>query len=66
MSYKEFGSTHGGDEREVVASLARRFKELEVDAAISGMGVLRKLHARRVAGECSGGSGGIPVVVAGV
>ena len=38
ISYKEFGSTHGSDEREVVASLARRFKELEVDAMISGMG----------------------------
>ena len=38
VSYKEFGNTHGGEEREVVASLARRFKELKVDAAISGMG----------------------------
>jgi hypothetical protein len=38
VSYKEFGSSHGGDEREVVASLAKRFKELKVDAVISGMG----------------------------
>ena len=38
VSYKEFGNTHGGDEREVVASLPRRFKELKVDAVISGMG----------------------------
>jgi hypothetical protein len=38
VSYKEIGNTHGGDEREVVASIARRFKELKVDAAISGMG----------------------------
>jgi hypothetical protein len=38
VSYKEFGNTHGGEEREVVASLPRRFKELKVDAAISGMG----------------------------
>ena len=38
VSYKEFGSTHGGDERKVVASLAQRFKELKVDAMISGMG----------------------------
>ena len=38
ISYKEFGSTHGSDEREVVASLAEKFKELEVDAMISGMG----------------------------
>jgi hypothetical protein len=38
VSYKEFGNTHGGEEREVVAALPRRFKELKVDAAISGMG----------------------------
>jgi hypothetical protein len=38
VSYKEFGSTHGSDEREVVASLAQKFKALEVDAIISGMG----------------------------
>jgi hypothetical protein len=38
VSYKEFGSTHGGEEREIVAALPRRFKELKVDAAISGMG----------------------------
>ena len=38
VSYKEFGNTHGGEEREVVASIARKFKELKVDAAISGMG----------------------------
>jgi hypothetical protein len=38
VSFKEFGSTHGGEEHEVVASLPRRFKELGVDAVISGMG----------------------------
>ena len=38
VSYKEFGNTHGGDEREVVAAIPRRFKELKIDAAISGMG----------------------------
>ena len=38
VSWREFGSTHGGDEREVVAALPRRFKELGVDAVISGMG----------------------------
>jgi hypothetical protein len=38
VSYKEFGNTHGGDEREVVASIPRRFQELGIDAAISGMG----------------------------
>ena len=38
ISYKEFGNTHGGDEREVVAALPRRLNELKVDAVISGMG----------------------------
>jgi hypothetical protein len=38
VSYKEVGNTHGGEEREVVASIARKFKALGVDAAISGMG----------------------------
>jgi hypothetical protein len=38
VSYKEIGNTHGGEEREVVASIPRKFKELKVDAAISGMG----------------------------
>jgi hypothetical protein len=57
VSYKEFGNTHGGDEREVVASLPRRFKELGVDAVVSGHGLLRQLHARRVAGQCSERSG---------
>ena len=38
VSYKEFGSTHGSNERKVVASLPAQFKELGVDAMISGMG----------------------------
>ena len=38
VSWKEFGSTHGSEEREVLASLPRRFKALGVDAVISGMG----------------------------
>lgn len=38
VSYKQFGNTHGGEEREVLANLPRRFKALGVDAAISGMG----------------------------
>ncbi len=38
VSYAEFGSTHGEDEGEILASLPRRLKELEVDAVISGMG----------------------------
>lgn len=38
VSWKEFGSTHGSEEREVLASLPRRLRELEVDAVISGMG----------------------------
>jgi hypothetical protein len=38
VSFKEFGSTHGSDEREVLASLPRKLKALGVDAVISGMG----------------------------
>ncbi|HYC46999.1 MAG TPA: hypothetical protein VED01_16100 [Burkholderiales bacterium] len=38
VSWKEFGSTHGGGEREVVASLAQKLKDLKVDAVVSGMG----------------------------
>ncbi len=38
IGYDEFGSTHGEDEGEILASLPRRLKELEVDAVISGMG----------------------------
>lgn len=38
VHWSEFGNTHGSNEREVLAQLPRRFKELGVDAAISGMG----------------------------
>jgi hypothetical protein len=38
ISWKEFGSSAGKDEREVVAALPKRVKELGVDAVISGMG----------------------------
>ncbi|MND03774.1 hypothetical protein D3C83_237550 [compost metagenome] len=38
VSWREFGNTHGGEEREVVAALPGKFKELGVDAVISGMG----------------------------
>lgn len=38
VSWREFGSTHGADEREILANLSARFKEMGVDAAISGMG----------------------------
>ena len=38
VSWREFGSSAGKDERKIVASLPQRFKELGVDAVISGMG----------------------------
>jgi hypothetical protein len=38
VSWKEFGNTHGRDERQVLKDLPRRLKELGADAAISGMG----------------------------
>lgn len=37
VSWRDFGSTHGGEEREVLAKLPQRLKELGVDAVISGM-----------------------------
>ena len=38
ISWKEFGNTHGRNEREVLAGLPQRLKELGADAVISGMG----------------------------
>ncbi len=38
VSYEVFGSTHAENEREVVAALPGKFKELGVTAVISGMG----------------------------
>jgi hypothetical protein len=38
VSWREFGNTHGPDERKILADLPRRLKDLGVDAAISGMG----------------------------
>ena len=37
VSWRDFGSTHGGEEKEALAALPARFKELGVDAVISGM-----------------------------
>ena len=37
VSWREFGNTHGSDERQVVAAIPQRLKELGVDAVISGM-----------------------------
>ena len=38
VSWRDLGSTHGNDEREVIAGLPKRLEELGVDAVISGMG----------------------------
>ena len=37
VSWRDFGSTHGGEEKEVLAALPQRLKALGVDAVISGM-----------------------------
>ena len=37
VSWREFGSTHADDEKKALAELPHRFKELGVDAVISGM-----------------------------
>ncbi len=38
ISWREFGNTHGPDERSIVETLPQRLKELGADAAISAMG----------------------------
>lgn len=37
VGWRDFGNTHGRNEREVLAQLPRRLKELGVDAVICGM-----------------------------
>ena len=37
VSWREFGSSHGSDEKEALAGFAKKFKEMGVDAVISGM-----------------------------
>ena len=37
ISWREFGNTHGREERDVVASLPQRLRAFGVDAVISGM-----------------------------
>jgi hypothetical protein len=37
VSWREFGSTHGGEEKEALAALPERLRALGVDAVISGM-----------------------------
>ena len=38
INYDVFGSTHGDNEHEVVASIPGKLKQYRVDAVISGMG----------------------------
>ncbi len=38
VNWREFGSMRGSNEREAVARLPKHFKELGVDAVITGMG----------------------------
>ena len=38
VGYEEFGSTHGGEEHEVLATMPAKLQSLGVDAVISGMG----------------------------
>jgi hypothetical protein len=37
VSWRDFGTTHGVNEKELLASLPQRFREMGVDAAISCM-----------------------------
>ena len=38
VSWEDFGSTHGADERQILSDLPRKMETLGVDAVISGMG----------------------------
>jgi len=38
VSWREFGNTHGSDERDFVVALPQRLRELGVDAVISAVG----------------------------
>jgi UDP:flavonoid glycosyltransferase YjiC (YdhE family) len=38
INYSVFGSTHGAEEREILANLPETLKQLGADAVISGMG----------------------------
>ena len=38
VGWETFGSTHGDDERQVLADLPANLKKLKVDAVVSGMG----------------------------
>ena len=37
INWREFGSTHGGNEKEALAKLPQRLKDFGVDAVVSGM-----------------------------
>jgi len=37
VSWREFGSSHGGEEKKALAALPAKFKALGVDAVLSGM-----------------------------
>lgn len=38
INWREFGNIHGAEERDVVAALPERFRELGVDAVLSSVG----------------------------
>ena len=38
LGWRDFGNTHGSEERAVVAALPHRLRELGADAVVSGMG----------------------------
>jgi hypothetical protein len=38
VHWDEFGNIHGQNERQIVAGLGARMRELKIDAALTGMG----------------------------
>ena len=66
VSWREFGNTHGGERARSARGAAAALQGARGRRGHLRHGVLRELHARRVAGECSVRSGGLPDVVADV
>jgi hypothetical protein len=60
VSWREFGNTHGGNEREVVANLPARLKELAIDAVISGVGACGSCTPAVIRASAAAERAGVP------
>jgi hypothetical protein len=62
VSWREFGNTHGPDERSIIQSLPQRLKELGVDAVISSVGACGSCTPAVVRASAVAERAGIPSV----